>query len=216
MDNCANCGAAYKSSVFGSNAAMNKRHIAFLNEYYILPDKQSSTYCEKCGRPLFDQAVSKLGDELKALKKVVKDTVTVISLLTIENPTDWEYKAIDMISAQSVTGTGVLSELSADFNDLFGGRSNTLSGKLKSGEDFCKAQLRLQAAELGCHAVLGIDIDYSEVGSLRGMMMVCMAGTAIRLKNIAVLGEQRANDITVFLETMSRIKYLTELQAKTY
>jgi hypothetical protein len=37
---------------------------------------------------------------------------------------------------------------------------------------------------LGGNAVIATDIDYAEVGGVRAMLMVCMAGTAVRLNNL--------------------------------
>lgn len=45
------------------------------------------------------------------------------------------------------------------------------------------ATLRTKALLMGGHAILGTDIDYSEVGGGKGMLMVCMAGTAVRFNS---------------------------------
>lgn len=100
---------------------------------------------------------------------------------------NWDYEALTIVTGQTVIGTGVIAELSSDFNDLFGSKSNTLAEKLSLGEVHCAAQIRKKTIDQGGHAVLATDIDYSEMGSLRGMMMVCMSGTAVRLKNPEVL-----------------------------
>jgi len=65
--------------------------------------------------------------------------------------------------------------------------------------------LRLSAAQIGATAVIGTDIDYSEVGGGKGMLMVCMSGTAIKLENLEVLDTEAA-------EKLSNIKSL----AKTF
>jgi uncharacterized protein YbjQ (UPF0145 family) len=48
--------------------------------------------------------------------------------------------------------------------------------------------LRKETLELGGNAVLATDIDYAEVGGDKGMLIVCMTGTAVLLKNPEVLG----------------------------
>ena len=77
--------------------------------------------------------------------------------------------------------SGVVSEFTSSFTDLFGVQSGRFNKKLKAGEDICFAQLRKQALDLGGNAVIATDIDYSEVGGGKGMLMVCMGGTAIKL-----------------------------------
>lgn len=208
MSQCHNCGTAYKSGMFGAVTVMTPERIAIINEYS--EDKKES-YCNKCGGDLFLESSKKCQKEIHQFRTFIMKNMECMPIFTIENPQGWNFKAIEMVTAQSVTGTGVLSEMSASFNDLFGGRSNTLSAKLKGGEDFCKAQLRIMALDLDCHAIVGIDIDYSEVGSLRGMMMVCMAGTAIKLENTSVV--ENAN-FQKLLEVNQRLKYLDSLNNK--
>jgi len=36
-----------------------------------------------------------------------------------------------------------------------------------------------RAAELGCNAVIGVDIDYETLGAKGGMLMVTASGTAV-------------------------------------
>jgi len=74
----------------------------------------------------------------------------------------------------------------------------------------CLAQLRKQTLDLGGNAVIGTDIDYSEVGGQKGMLMVCMGGTAINITNIEVLGKDRADNIAKIKELNKRIDELNE------
>jgi len=66
-----------------------------------------------------------------------------------------------------------------------GGQSSSLQNKLSEGEILCRNQLRYKALMLGCNAVIAADVDYAEVGGGKGMLMVCMAGTAVKLNNAA-------------------------------
>lgn len=134
-------------------------------------------YCTGCAPDLAKKYRDKLFGKLN-------DIVRIIPILTTNTPYKWEYKSLNMVSAQTVSGTGILSEMSSSWNDLVGGNSNTLSAKIRDGEQSCRDQLRYNAALIGGNAVIGTDIDYAEVGGNRGMIMVCMAGTAIKLKNI--------------------------------
>lgn len=72
----------------------------------------------------------------------------------------------------------------------------------------CFAQLRKQAIDLGGNAVIATDIDYSEVGGEKGMLMVCMGGTAVKLKNCSILGDDRSRNIEVLTKYNERLKFL--------
>jgi uncharacterized protein YbjQ (UPF0145 family) len=209
MENCLNCGAAFKEVIFGSSVfPSNKKEVKLINEY---EGNKKEGYCSKCSPSLLKTAQSKKQAEENEIEEYLRVHIAEILIMTIPPPETWDYEIVDMISAQSVTGTGVMSEWSSSFNDLFGSRSNTLSSKLRGGEDFCKAQLRIQCIELGCHAIVGSDIDYSEMGSLRGMMMVCIAGTAIRIKNPSVLGDSRGEVIQNLVDKQKRLSFLKKL-----
>jgi hypothetical protein len=55
--------------------------------------------------------------------------------------------------------------------------------------------------ELGGNAILATDIDYAEVGGGKGMLMVCMTGTAVLLENTAVMGAEIIEGLNVVTET---------------
>jgi len=69
--------------------------------------------------------------------------------------------------------------------------------------------LRKKTLDLGGNAVIAVDIDYSEIGSLKGMLMVCMAGTAIKIRNAQILGEERMHCIEAMSEMNKRINELS-------
>lgn len=154
--------------------------IAFINE---LNDVPKEAYCSDCGVVLVTNFTLKIESEKQVLVKELKQQLHIIPILTMNNPTNWDYDPIGIVSAQSVTGTGLLSEISSSWADFLGGQSNALSNKLLQGENLCKDKLRFSALLLGGNAIIATDIDYSEVGGGKGMLMVCMAGTAIKVKS---------------------------------
>lgn len=172
----------------------NKKLDGLLTSRYILKDTTTAfinginevfkeAYCNDCGPVLLQNYNSKIESEKKALIKDLKDQLYLIPILTMNNPTNWDYDPIGIISAQSVTGTGLLSEISSSWADFLGGQSDALSNKLLQGENLCKDKLRFSALLLGGNAIIATDIDYSEVGGGKGMLMVCMAGTAVKVKS---------------------------------
>ena len=63
----------------------------------------------------------------------------------------------------------------------------------------------------GGNAILAVDIDYSELGGLKGMIMVCMTGTAVTLKNVDLFGSDRAMQLEDLKRINQRIQYLEKL-----
>ena len=102
-------------------------------------------------------------------------------------PFGWEYDSLALVTAQSVTGTGIFADIGSIFTDAFGAQSGMYVSKIQQGEELCSSRLRLDALKLGAHAVIGVDVDYADVGGSKSMLMVCMTGTAVRLRNLDVL-----------------------------
>lgn len=176
---CPNCNKKL-DGLLTTRYILKDTTIAFINEN---SDLSKEAYCNDCGPALLNEYSSKIESEKKALIKEMKGQLHIIPILTINNPINWDYDPIGIISSQSVTGTGLLSEISSSWSDFLGGQSDSLSNKILNGENLCKDKLRFNALLLGGNAIIATDIDYSEVGGGKGMLMVCMAGTAVKVKS---------------------------------
>ena len=68
------------------------------------------------------------------------------------------------------------------------------------------------------NAITGVDIDYIEVGKGKGILMVCMTGTAVRINNNNNLGSidlERINEATEINIKLNTIKELWEIALTT-
>lgn len=205
IKNCPNCGTELKSGLMSEVRLFEPDKIKLINIYN---EKKAEGYCTKCGKKLYQASHERLTQERSNLNTQMQSLIKSIPVISTHTPLNWDYEVLDMVTGQSTTGTGVISEFTSSFSDLFGVQSGQHNKKLKNGENMCFAQLRLQTVELGGNAVIATDIDYSEVGSVKGMLMVCMAGTAIKLKNPQVLGEDRAAKIEKLVSINNRFRFL--------
>lgn len=189
MENCPNCKREIKQSVFSNISLLNKQKTDIINYYQ---EEKKDGYCNKCGDGLlFDESNTKLDVERTDLIKNIVTLSKNVPIVTIHNPKDWDYDVLGLVTGQSTTGTGVITEFTTVFTDFFGAQSNRTNKKIKKGETMSSLQMVASTLELGGNAVIGVDIDYAEVGGLKGMIMVCVSGTAIRLKNLDVLGKDK-------------------------
>lgn len=122
-----------------------------------------------------------------ALEAELHRHLAKMPVLTLQLPSGWDYTPVQAVTAQSVIGTGLFSNITSTFTDAFGTQSVAFREKLQEGEGFCRKSLALQALDYGGNALLGLDVDYAEVGGTKAMLMVCMSATAVNLKNIAEL-----------------------------
>ncbi|SMC39538.1 heavy metal-binding domain-containing protein [Cellulophaga tyrosinoxydans] len=207
--NCPNCKTELKTGILSSTKLLTEIQIGIINEYN---ETRAEGYCTKCGSELFDQHNQTFQNEKSNLTNYMKSKIGNVPVISTHSPLNWEYRIIGMVTGQSTTGTGVISEFTSSFTDFFGAQSGRYNQKLKAGENMCFSQLRLQTLDLGGNAVIATDIDYSEVGGDKGMLMVCMAGTAIRLTNINILAKEQAEIIENLSYANKRLRELKKYE----
>lgn len=213
LEKCPACGEKIKDGVFSSNLILGAEKLAIVNEFH--PEKASHR-CGKCGDPLYATHRETLLRERDALTTKIRSLLPAIPIVSLQSPLHWDYSVAGLVTAQSTTGTGVFAEFTSAFTDMFGAQSKVYNQKLRAGEDMCQSILRKEALELGANAILAADIDYAEVGGDKGMLMVCMTGTAVILKNPEVLGEKAVESFSLLSEWRARLTHLGRYRVPAY
>ena len=136
--------------------------------------------CKSCAEPL-QEAIEKAKVEIEKAK-VEADAqrendflnkhkaVLLTSTPTLQGYQIVEYKGVDGV--EITTATGLFSEIVTEIQDNFGFRSGMYSSKLRKARLDAMSLLRTLAVQLGCNAVVGIDIDYSTFSSNRTAIIV--------------------------------------------
>jgi uncharacterized protein YbjQ (UPF0145 family) len=198
MANCPNCGSELKKSFFGGNLPYKSEAVIFIHTF---TTNQAAGYCEKCGRVLLEQGRQVANTRNQQLSAKLNELIHYVPVLSLQAPASWQFRPLGMVTGQSVTGTGVFSEFASSWTDFFGAQSKSYNSKIAAGETICQTQVRLKCIELGGNAILATDIDYAEVGVTKGMLMVCMTGTAILLDNTEVIGDETLDALNQLTET---------------
>lgn len=198
IEYCPNCNTELKSG-WGSNSLIEKAETEFINE---MLSNSADAYCGKCSSDAFGEANIIYHSKLKELNTYLRKYIKFIPIVTTHTPHGWEYKSGGIVTGQSVTGTGLISEFTSDFTDFFGGQSGSFNKKLAKGENMCFDQLRAKALKQNANAIIATDIDYGEAGAAKGMLMVCAAGTAVKVTNLDVFGSKK--------EIIEKLANLTE------
>ncbi len=84
---------------------------------------------------------------------------------------------IQVVSAQTILGTGFFSEVAAWAADLFGAESKALAWKTQTAREASLRKLRENALAAGADAVIGTSFSYSS--NSRSMVSVIVTGTAV-------------------------------------
>lgn len=98
---------------------------------------------------------------------------------TIEGHPIREYHGI--VTGEAIIGANAFKDFFAGIRDIIGGRSNSYEKVLREAKDTALLEMSNRAAQLGCNAVVGIDLDYETVGANGSMLMVTCSGTAVVL-----------------------------------
>ena len=111
-------------------------------------------------------------------------SVTLDKLVTTHSVPGRETReALGIVSAECVLGINIFRDVLGGLRDIVGGRSGTHQKALREARETCLNELAEQASALGADAVVGVDLDYSEIsGGGKGMVLLVASGTAVRLR----------------------------------
>ena len=85
-----------------------------------------------------------------------------------------------IVIGEAVMGANLFKDMFASIRDIVGGRSGSYEDELTKARKIAFAELQQEAQMMGANAVVGIDIDYQVIGDKGSMLMVSIAGTAVR------------------------------------
>lgn len=86
----------------------------------------------------------------------------------------------DIITAECVFGMNMFKDMFSSIRDVFGGRSGSSQKVLRDARKVCLTELRREALLVDANAVIGVDLDYSEIsGDGKSMLFVVATGTAV-------------------------------------
>ncbi|TPW31103.1 heavy metal-binding domain-containing protein [Martelella alba] len=97
---------------------------------------------------------------------------------SVEGKTIRAYKGV--VTGEAILGANIFRDFMAGIRDIVGGRSGAYEKSLREAREIAFAELQREAEKLGGNAVVGVDIDYENIDSGNGaMLMVSASGTAV-------------------------------------
>lgn len=155
--------------------------------------------CKECGASLslfwstpsgicpacYQNAVQRLEHEAELDHEAAIEKAESASRIILTTETAHNLPVTDrlgIVTAECVIGMNVFRDIASSARDLFGGRSETMQKGLRQAREAALSELRLEAFELGADAVVGVDLDYSEIsGGGKSMLFLVASGTAVKL-----------------------------------
>ena len=143
-------------------------------------------YCDNCigkGKKINEQ---KEIDRNEATKRHNELQLQIDSIKLTTTPSYPNYEVeevLDVITSECVFGMNIFRDFFAEVRDVFGGRSAASQKVLRDARRTCLSELKKEAFEMGGDAIIGIDLDYSEIsGKGKGMLFLVASGTVVRFK----------------------------------
>ncbi|MBK7959543.1 MAG: hypothetical protein IPK03_16540 [Bacteroidetes bacterium] len=99
-----------------------------------ITDHTSERYCSKCflkEKALANEIAKR---ELEKAKFELNEIFDSMLIASIHLPPNWKFSVIGLVTGQSTTGTGIISEIASSFTDTFGMQSTAFNEKLANGE----------------------------------------------------------------------------------
>lgn len=89
---------------------------------------------------------------------------------------------LGIVAGEAVMGTNIFRDFFAGITDILGGRSGSYEKELRKAKALALESMMEEAQALGADAVVGMDLDYQQIGGTdRQMLMVAASGTAVKL-----------------------------------
>lgn len=101
-------------------------------------------------------------------------------LLTTETAPNLKIiKRIEIVTAECAFGMNIFRDLFAGVRDIVGGRSKAVQNTMRDARRTALYELKTEAHLVGANAIVGVDLDYVELSSSCGMVMLVASGTAV-------------------------------------
>lgn len=208
-DECRNCGQVIRAaSTFKSANERRPQHtVDYVN---FINGSAYSELCTKCGEDPLVQAYEKINVELAEKTVYCRDNITDFPMFTMSwMPSVARIELKSMITANITVGTGLFSEFSQGFSDMFGlvNENSGMSLKVNKGEASARSILVMKAAAMQANCIVGVDIDYGTTGN--NSATINMQGTAAVITNLEdVMSEPEYQKAAAFHQAQMRIAQL--------
>jgi uncharacterized protein YbjQ (UPF0145 family) len=125
---------------------------------------QGAQFCSKCGAA------------------VAPDSSDFIITTTPTVPGYKIKKILGVVTGLTPRTRGVLGKFVAGVESMFGGEVRAFTSELEKARVEAIQRVRAKALEIGANAIVGLDLETSDVGLQLGIVMISATGTAVLLE----------------------------------
>jgi len=132
-------------------------------------------FCSRCGRQLADEATfcPNCGVTIRG---------SAPGFLIVTTPTIPGYrikKVLGVVTGMSPRTRGILEKFVAGFQSVIGGEVTAFTTELEKARLEAIERVREKAISIGANAVIGLDLETSDIGLQAGITVISATGTAV-------------------------------------
>jgi len=139
---------------------------------------EESNYCIRCGTILTAENIqTNIQPE-----SIPNTTESTPSFLIVTTPTIAGYKitkVIGLVTGLTPRTRGVLGRFVASFESLVGGEVTAFTSEMEKARWEAINRAVYKAKELGANAIIGMDVETSDIGLQTGVVLFSATGTAV-------------------------------------
>lgn len=140
----------------------------------------SAGLCNQCalgleGRQMLEEAAAGLQEQSERAA-----SIEAIMVTTEMQPDINIQRRITIVTAEVAYGMNVFKDIFASVRNIVGGRSEAVQKTMRDARETVLYELKKEAHAVGANAVVGVDLDYTQVGDNGwNMVLLVASGTAV-------------------------------------
>jgi uncharacterized protein YbjQ (UPF0145 family) len=139
---------------------------------------EGSNYCIRCGTILTTENIQ----ANTQAASIPNTTDSTTSFLIVTTPTIAGYKitkVLGLVTGLTPRTRGVLGRFVASFESLVGGEVTAFTSEMEKARWEAINRAVYKAKELGANAIIGMDVETSDIGLQAGVVLFSATGTAV-------------------------------------
>lgn len=133
--------------------------------------------CPNCGSEVIEGAkfCSKCGMPLSSAEGFIITTTPTVAGYKVK-------KVLGVVTGLTPRTRGVLGKIVAGIQSMFGGEVTAFTTELEKARVEAIERVKSKALSLGANAVIGLDLETSDLGIQAGIVVISATGTAVILE----------------------------------
>lgn len=158
-----------------------------------LRNTMPSGLCGRCHGKKLEASISKQPDNLSSVEKrlaeereaqdkivAARHAIRSVLVTTEMQPDINIQRRVTIVTAEVAYGMNIFKDIFSSVRNIVGGRSEAIQKTMRDARETVLYELKREAHAVGANAVVGVDLDYTQIGDNGwNMVLLVASGTAV-------------------------------------